>query len=72
MDTYLKMKTQASATMLSFCKGLMDADEDEEEDNQKDGSEILNNYVSDILKAVAVNLNIGITQKNEPLQAESL
>jgi len=66
----LKMKTQATTTMLNFCQGLQNSEEDEE--NDVDGADILNQYVPEILKVLGPNLNEGIQKKHQPLQIETL
>lgn len=68
-DTIMKLKTQATQTMLNFCRGMV---ADEEDDNSFDGSETLKQYIAPILQALGTNLDLGIQQKCEQLQNESL
>jgi hypothetical protein len=61
-DTFLKMKTQATTTMLNFCQGLQNSEEDEE--NDVNGADILNQYVTETLQVLGPNLNEGIQKKH--------
>lgn len=52
----LKMQTQATRTVLSFCQGLQNFDEDDEEAINVNGKEIMQNYTAQTLEALVTIL----------------
>ena len=68
----LKMQTQATRSVLSFCKGLLSVDENDEEETKVSGKDIMLQYSSNILQALQTILQRGITENHEPLQRVTL
>ena len=68
----LKMQTQATRSVLSFCKGLLSVDEKDEEETKVSGKDIMLQYSSNILTALQAILQRGITENHEPLQRVTL
>lgn len=54
-NTHLKLKTQATLTMLNFCNGLLNSSEDDEEG--EDHCSIIDGYWTKILIVLRGNLN---------------
>lgn len=70
-ETVLKMKTHAVSTMINFCKGLIDEDEDEVETTKKN-STIMNMYAEELLTILVNLLNIAMENSFIPLCSEVL
>jgi len=69
-EPLIKMQTQATATVLSFVTGLLN--EDDEAEEEVDAKEILAPYSKQLLQALVALLQKGIQQNYEPLQTEAL
>lgn len=64
-EPLIKMQTQATATVLSFVTGLLN--EDDEAEEEVDAKEILAPYSKQLLQALVALLQKGIQQNYEPL-----
>ncbi len=64
----LKMQTQATRAVLSFCEGLTSFDEEDAEDSKVSGQDIRKQYASQTLQSLVDILNKSINQNHEPLQ----
>jgi len=69
-EPLIKIQTQATATVLSFVTGLLN--EDDEAEEEVDAKEILAPYSKQLLQALVALLQKGIQQNYEPLQTEAL
>ena len=61
------MQTQATRSVLSFCQGLQNFDEEDEEAISVNGKDIMGNYTSQTLGALVTVLQRSITENHEPL-----
>ena len=52
----LKMQTQATRTVLAFCHGLQNFDEEDEDAINVNGKEIMQNYTTQTLEALVTIL----------------
>lgn len=68
-ETTLKVQTHGISCMINFTSGLIQEDENEIDDTKK-SSEILNLYSDSIFTSLITNLEKGIQQKYEPMQEE--
>jgi hypothetical protein len=64
-EPLIKIQTQATATVLSFVTGLLN--EDDEAEEEVDAKEILAPYSKQLLQALVALLQKGIQQNYEPL-----
>ena len=71
-EPLLKMQTAATSAMLAFCSGLTQDEDDEDDQENVNGAEIMQMYSTETLQALAGLLEKGITQNYEPLQMQSL
>ena len=68
-EKILKIQTHAISCMINFTKGLIQEDENEINDTKK-SSDILNLYADSLFQNLHVNLEKGIKENYEPLQEE--
>ena len=68
----LKMQTQATRSVLAFCAGLLNFDEDDEESAKVTGKEIMSQYATAMLESLVNILNKSISESHEPLQTATL
>ena len=68
----LKMQTQATRSVLAFCQGLQNFDEEDEEAINVNGKDIMGNYTSQTLEALVTILQRSISENHEPLQIQTL
>ena len=71
MDTepLLKMKTHAVSTTINFVKGLLEGDEEEEE-NSTANSKIMESYQVTLFEYIVALLGKALSENYEPLQEE--
>ena len=61
------MQTQATRSVLAFCQGLQNFDEEDEEAINVNGKDIMGNYTSQTLEALVTILQRSISENHEPL-----
>lgn len=66
------MQTQATRSVLAFCQGLQNFDEEDEEAINVNGKDIMGNYTSQTLEALVTILQRSISENHEPLQIQTL
>ena len=71
-EPLIKMQAEATAVMLALCRGLVESEEDEEDEKAVNGQEIMQKYASETLEGLTQLLDKGINEKYEPLQSYSL
>lgn len=68
-ETTIKIQTHVVSTIINFAKGLLNEDEDEEEDTNA-SSKVMEVYSQNLFENLVVLLKKGMDENYEPLQEE--